>query len=54
MLKKASGALRSSISVEKAVKTNVVVNGDVGGVQSVSSGSQKMGAAAIQEDHKKV
>ncbi|GFZ07222.1 tetratricopeptide repeat (TPR)-like superfamily protein [Actinidia rufa] len=53
MLKKASGALRSSVGVEKAGKTKVVVNGDVGGVQSVSSSSQKMGAAAIQEDREK-
>ena len=54
MLKKASGALRSSVGVEKTGKTKVVVNGDVGGVQSVSSSSQKMGAAAIQEDREKV
>ncbi|PSS03074.1 RNA polymerase II-associated protein [Actinidia chinensis var. chinensis] len=53
MLKKASGALRSSVGVEKAGKTKVVVNGVVGGVQSVSSSSQKMGAAAIQKDREK-
>lgn len=39
--------------VEKAGKSKVV-NGHVRGVQSVSSSSQKMGAAAIQEDSNRV
>ncbi|KAH7832915.1 hypothetical protein Vadar_001298 [Vaccinium darrowii] len=51
LLKKASGALRSSVQgVEKAGKSKVEGNGHVGGVQLVSSSSQKMGAPAIQED----
>ncbi|XP_058189960.1 uncharacterized protein LOC131307469 isoform X2 [Rhododendron vialii] len=55
LLKKASGALRSSVQgVEKAGKSKVEVNGHVRGVQSVSSSSQKMGAAAIQEDINRV
>ncbi|KAE9446672.1 hypothetical protein C3L33_21445, partial [Rhododendron williamsianum] len=55
LLKKASGALRSSVQgVEKAGKSKVEVNGHVRGVQSVSSSSQKMGAAAIQEDSNRV
>lgn len=40
--------------VEKAGKSKVEVNGHVRGVQSVSSSSQKMGAAAIQEDSNRV
>lgn len=36
--------------VEKAGKSKVEGNGHVGGVQLVSSSSQKMGAPAIQED----
>lgn len=36
--------------VEKAGKSKVEVNGHVRGVQSVSSSSQKMGSAAIQQD----
>ncbi|KAI8531690.1 hypothetical protein RHMOL_Rhmol11G0155500 [Rhododendron molle] len=55
LLKKASGALRSSVQgVEKAGKSKVEVNGHVRGVQSVSSSSQKVGAAAIQEDSNRV
>ncbi|KAF7126542.1 hypothetical protein RHSIM_Rhsim11G0095300 [Rhododendron simsii] len=55
LLKKASGALGSSVQgVEKAGKSKVEVNGHVRGVQSVSSSSQKMGAAAIQEDSNRV
>ncbi|KAL6964652.1 hypothetical protein U1Q18_035708 [Sarracenia purpurea var. burkii] len=51
MLKKASGSFRSSVKGgEKAGKSKVEVNGHVGGVQSVSSSSQKMGVTTIQED----
>ncbi|KAL6952459.1 hypothetical protein U1Q18_051747, partial [Sarracenia purpurea var. burkii] len=51
MLKKASESFRSSVKGgEKAGKSKVEVNGHVGGVQSVSSSSQKMGVTTIQED----
>ncbi|CAL5402045.1 unnamed protein product [Camellia sinensis] len=54
ILKKASGSLTNSMQgVQKEGKSKVEVNGHDGGIQSVSSSSHKMGAAAIQ-DHNKV
>ncbi|KAL6966145.1 hypothetical protein U1Q18_041788, partial [Sarracenia purpurea var. burkii] len=51
MLKKASESFRSSVKGgEKAGNSKVEVNEHVGGVQSVSSSSQKMGVTTIQED----
>ncbi|XP_028097489.1 RNA polymerase II-associated protein 3-like isoform X2 [Camellia sinensis] len=53
ILKKASGSLKNSMQgVQKEGKSKVEGNGHDGGIQSVSSSSHKMGAAAIQDRNK--
>ncbi|CAL5341071.1 unnamed protein product [Camellia sinensis] len=53
ILKKASGSLKNSMQgVQKEGKSKVEGNGHDGGIQSVSSSSHKMGAAAIQGRNK--
>ncbi|CAL5399312.1 unnamed protein product [Camellia sinensis] len=53
ILKKASGSLKNSMQgVQKEGKSKVEGNGRDGGIQSVSSSSHKMGAAAIQGRNK--